>query len=104
MKKILIVVCSYFPIIGGAQTQAQLFAEAMSKKGYCVEVFTKLSKPDLPKKELINGVFINRYKDNLVSLCFLLFKKGVGFDVVFFLGFLRNSSRSIVFAQLLKNL
>jgi glycosyltransferase involved in cell wall biosynthesis len=58
--RILMVIGQYFPIIGGAEKQCMLQAEALRKRGYEVNVLTgRWSKEWLPKEE-INSVEIVR--------------------------------------------
>jgi len=58
--KILMVISQYFPIIGGAERQAQLLAETLTSKGIQVKVITGWWSIKTPGKEIINGIQIFR--------------------------------------------
>ena len=72
------VITAYHPIIGGAERQAKLVAEELSKIGYTVSVITMRKSPDIPSREVINGVHILRFglgenKINLITFLFSTF-------------------------------
>jgi len=59
-KRVLMVISQFYPLIGGAERQAQLLAEALIKKGWTVTIVTGWWIKKSPKKEIINGVPIHR--------------------------------------------
>jgi len=54
------VISQFYPIIGGAEKQAQLLARKLTEKGIQVEVVTGQWKLKTPRKEIIDGVRIFR--------------------------------------------
>lgn len=54
------VISQFYPIIGGAEKQAQLLAETLIEKGIRIRVVTGSWKFKAPRKEIINGVQIFR--------------------------------------------
>lgn len=72
------VITAYHPIIGGAERQAKLVAEELSKIGYKVSVITMRKSPNAQRREVINGVRILRFgigknKFNLITYLFSAF-------------------------------
>jgi glycosyltransferase involved in cell wall biosynthesis len=58
--KILMVISQFYPIIGGAEKQAQLLAKKLIEKGIDVHVVTGWWNLKTPSKEIIDGIKIYR--------------------------------------------
>lgn len=58
--KVLMVISQFYPIVGGAERQAQLLAQTLAEKGIQVKVVTGWWRFRTPRKEVINGVPIFR--------------------------------------------
>ena len=58
--KVLMVISQFYPIIGGAERQAQLLAGKLIEKGFEVRVVTGWWRFRTPRKEILNGVHIFR--------------------------------------------
>jgi glycosyltransferase involved in cell wall biosynthesis len=78
--KVLMVISQFYPIIGGAERQAQFLAQKLIEKGLEVKVVTGWRKLRTPRKEIIDGVKVFR------NFCFwgLFGIKGIRFLGVFF--------------------
>jgi glycosyltransferase involved in cell wall biosynthesis len=58
--KILMVISQFYPLMGGAERQAQLLARTLVRKGMEVSVVTGWWKSGTPRKERVDGVNIIR--------------------------------------------
>ena len=58
--KVLMVISQFFPIIGGAEKQAQLLAKKLVEKGVCVDFITGWWNFGTPRKEKIDGIRVFR--------------------------------------------
>ena len=58
--RILMVISQFFPIIGGAERQAQLLAKTLLQKGVEVKVVTGWWKFEMLRRELIDGIEVQR--------------------------------------------
>jgi glycosyltransferase involved in cell wall biosynthesis len=58
--KVLMVISQYYPIIGGAEKQAQLLAQKLVERGIEVKVITGWWRFKTPRREIIRGVPIFR--------------------------------------------
>lgn len=58
--KVLMVISQFYPIIGGAEKQAQLLAQKLIEKGFDVNIVTGRWKFGTARKERINGIPIFR--------------------------------------------
>ena len=58
--KVLMVISQFFPIIGGAEKQAQLLAKKLIEKGVCVDFITGWWNFGTPRKEKIDGIRVFR--------------------------------------------
>ena len=58
--KVLMVISQFYPIIGGAEKQAQLLAQKLIKKGIDVNIVTGRWKFRTARKERINGIPVFR--------------------------------------------
>ena len=54
------VISQFYPIIGGAEKQAQLLGQKLIEKGIQVQLVTGSWKPGIPRREIINGIQIFR--------------------------------------------
>jgi glycosyltransferase involved in cell wall biosynthesis len=58
--KILMVISQFYPMIGGAEKQAQLLAKTLLQKGIEVKIVTGWWNLKTPRKEIIDGVMVIR--------------------------------------------
>lgn len=58
--KICIFTETYYPVIGGGETQARLLAEGLAKKGCSVIILTRRSDPTLARSELYGVIKVYR--------------------------------------------
>jgi glycosyltransferase involved in cell wall biosynthesis len=58
--KILMVISQFYPVIGGAEKQAQLLARTLLQKGIEVKILTGWWNRKTPRKEIIDGVMVIR--------------------------------------------
>ena len=58
--KVLMVISQFFPMIGGAEKQAKLLAQALTKRGINVGIVTGWWKFGTPRKEVIDGIRVFR--------------------------------------------
>jgi glycosyltransferase involved in cell wall biosynthesis len=58
--KVLMVISQFYPIIGGAEKQAQILAEKLIEKGVDVNIVTGWWNFGTPQKEIITGIRIFR--------------------------------------------
>lgn len=58
--KVLFIVEHYYPYIGGVEKLFKTLAEGLYQKGYQPTVITTKHQPNLPDKEVVNGVEIRR--------------------------------------------
>ncbi len=59
--KILLFPSSYAPVLGGLQTVAQALARNLSARGHSVRVVTKRYPRQLPEREMVEGVSVERW-------------------------------------------
>lgn len=57
--RVAMIIQNFFPVIGGAEKQAQQLSEGLVKRGVVVDVLTRFH-PSSPSKETIRGVAIHR--------------------------------------------
>ncbi len=58
--KIGILTETYYPIVGGGETQAKLLAESLAKRGHAVTVFTRQVDKGLKKSDRCGSIHIER--------------------------------------------
>jgi glycosyltransferase involved in cell wall biosynthesis len=58
--KVCIFTETYYPVVGGGETQARLLAEGLSKRGCSVLILTRRSDPSLSKQERTGNISIYR--------------------------------------------
>ncbi|OQX87042.1 MAG: hypothetical protein B6D55_04500 [Candidatus Omnitrophica bacterium 4484_70.2] len=112
MKRILMVIAQYYPVVGGAEIQAKRISEYLVKKGFSVSVITVKKNPDLKSFEEINGVKVYRLKFLkipkvgkyilLIYEFFFLLWKGRNFDIFHCHQGLGFSSIGVLVAKILK--
>lgn len=76
MLNILMFIPQFRPCIGGAERQAERLAESLVAAGCRVTVLTPLIDPASPRKEITNGVHIERFP--LVDLSRRFRRQGIG--------------------------
>ncbi|GIU71708.1 MAG: N-acetylglucosaminyl-phosphatidylinositol biosynthetic protein Spt14 [Candidatus Nitrosocaldaceae archaeon] len=59
---ITFVVQRYYPYIGGVETHVKMISEILAKHGYVVKVFTTDPSNKLEKEDVINDVYIRRFR------------------------------------------
>ncbi len=112
MKRILMIIAQYYPVIGGAEIQAKRISEYLVKKGFPVSVITVKKNQNLKSYERVNGVEIHRLKFLkipkfgkyllLIHEFFYLLWKGRDFDVFHCHQGLGFSSIGVLVAKILK--
>jgi glycosyltransferase involved in cell wall biosynthesis len=58
--KILMVISQFYPLIGGAEKQAQLLAKTLTKKGMDVTVVTGRWSTETSRDEIVDGISVHR--------------------------------------------
>jgi glycosyltransferase involved in cell wall biosynthesis len=58
--RVLMVISQFYPLVGGAEKQAKLLAEKLTKKGIDVTILTGWWSFGTPKKEIIDGIKVFR--------------------------------------------
>ena len=91
-KNILMVIDQFYPIVGGAETQAMLLSRNLIQKGNRVTVLTRKGKKELNSNETVDGIKIHRLPINhssgyhkLISIfpaILWLIKNRTGFDLI----------------------
>ena len=112
MKRILMIIAQYYPVIGGAEIQAKRISEFLVKKGFSVSVITVKKNQNLKSYERINGVGIYRLRFLkipkfgkyflLLHEFFYLLWKGRNFDIFHCHQGLGFSSIGALVAKILK--
>jgi glycosyltransferase involved in cell wall biosynthesis/folate-dependent phosphoribosylglycinamide formyltransferase PurN len=51
---------TFYPVIGGGETQARLLAEGLIARGVTVRVLTRRNDPNLPRVECVGNVMVHR--------------------------------------------
>lgn len=88
MKKVLMVIPSYHPLVGGAELQLSKLSPELMREGILVEIITRLLSSSDQKFEIINGVRINRIYSKkypmgfAFALCFYLYKNRKKYDII----------------------
>lgn len=59
-RRLVIVTETYAPETGGGETQARAVAEGLVARGFQVDLLTRRSRPDSPRRETIGGVAVRR--------------------------------------------
>jgi glycosyltransferase involved in cell wall biosynthesis len=58
--KVLMVIAQFYPIVGGAEKQAQLLAKKLMEKGVDVKIVTGWWRFKTPPREVVDGVHVTR--------------------------------------------
>ena len=58
--KVLMIVAQFHPIVGGAETQARRLAAELRRQGVTVELWTGRWSRDVPSREVVDGVPVER--------------------------------------------
>lgn len=105
---------TYYPVIGGGETQAQILAEGLAARGHSVLVLTRRSDPSLPASERIANIPVyrvapagkGRHKKWALLLTTLptLFKLHSSFDILFVSGFRLIGLPALVASKLFKKI
>ncbi len=95
--KVCIFTETYYPVVGGGETQARLLAEGLTKRGCSVLILTRRSDPSLARKERIGEISIYRLPPSgrhhlnkwglLLSSFPALFRLRSRYDVILVSGF-----------------
>ncbi|MCL5784059.1 MAG: glycosyltransferase family 4 protein [Patescibacteria group bacterium] len=80
-KNILIITPTFYPAFGGIEEQCRLLAEEFIKRGCNVDVLTEQIAPNLPLKEKVDGVNVNRLRRSNRKQRFYLFFISLGIIV-----------------------
>lgn len=62
MLKVLMLISQFYPVIGGAEKQAEKLARALLRKGIHVEVMTQCLGKQWPLEETLDGLKIRRFR------------------------------------------
>jgi glycosyltransferase involved in cell wall biosynthesis len=103
---------TYYPVIGGGETQARLLAESLVKMGHKVIVLTRRTDPGLAKTERIGEVDVYRLPPIgqqhlkkwglLISAVPLLFRLRQQYDVILVSGFRVIGIGAVIVSKILK--
>lgn len=88
-KNVLIITPTFFPSFGGIEEQCYLLSQEFIRRGYKVDILTEQIKPNLPIKETIYNIRVNRIRGSRRKGHFYLFF--IAFGIIFFL--IRNRSK-----------
>ena len=91
-QRILMIISQFYPLLGGAEVQAQLLACGLIKRGMKVSVLTRKLK-GLPRHEIIEGIPVYREIKTIdwgflwgicyiVSVFMFLYKKRKDYDII----------------------
>jgi glycosyltransferase involved in cell wall biosynthesis len=58
--KILMVISQFYPIVGGAERQAQVLSSKLKQKGIDIDIVTGWWRVNTPRKEVIDGIKVKR--------------------------------------------
>lgn len=58
--RVCFVISTFFPYVGGGETHARLLCREMIRQGVEVFVITRRTSPDLPKRDTVDGIPIER--------------------------------------------
>jgi glycosyltransferase involved in cell wall biosynthesis len=103
---------TYAPVVGGGETQARLLGEALTASGIPTFVLTRRSDPALPRRELVDGLPVQRLWPTgrgqlkkwglLLSGVPALIARRRDYDVVFVSGFRIIGMGAVLAAKLLR--
>ena len=112
VKKICVLLESYYPIIGGMESQALLLNKALSERGFQVLVVTRMSRSDLKAHEVIDGVDVNRIAPEgpgsfkrwlmVITSMYYLIKNVREYDLVFVSGFRSLGISSVLVSKIFR--
>jgi glycosyltransferase involved in cell wall biosynthesis len=112
LKKICVLLESYFPIVGGMESEALLLDSALSEKGYQIEVITRRSNRYLKKHEVIDGARVNRIAPSgpgsikrwcmMITSIFHLIKDIRNWEIVFVSGFRTLGVSAVIVSKMFK--
>jgi glycosyltransferase involved in cell wall biosynthesis len=110
--KILIFTETYYPVMGGGETQARLLAQGLITAGHSVTILTRHSDLNLKKHELIGPVPVHRIppagtgqlkKWGLVFSCIpKLIQLRSNYDLIFVSGFRIIGAAAVLVSKLLR--
>jgi glycosyltransferase involved in cell wall biosynthesis len=91
-RRVLMIISQFYPLLGGAELQAQLLASSLIKRGMKVSVLTRKLK-GLPKYETIEGIPVYREIKTIelgflwgiyyiVSVFMFLYKRRKDYDII----------------------
>jgi glycosyltransferase involved in cell wall biosynthesis len=109
--KILIFTETYYPVMGGGETQAKILAEGLIAAGHSVTILTRHSDRNLKKHELLGPVPVHRIppagtgqlkKWGLIFSCFpILIQLRKNYDLIFVSGFRIIGATTVLVSKLL---
>ncbi len=109
--RICIFTETFFPVIGGGETQARLLADGLTAQGHSVMVITRRSDPALPPEEQLEGVVVYRLPPTgrgqlkkwglLLSCLPVLLRRRHQYDLIFVSGFRIVGVSAMLVARLL---
>lgn len=110
MSKVCILTETFYPEIGGGETQARSLAEGLRQQGWEVLVLTRRSDASLPRREAIGGVPVYRIGPSgaahwkkwglLLSSIPALIRLSRRYDVVFVSGFRVVGMTAVIVSKL----
>ena len=109
--KICTLLESYYPVVGGMETQAKNLCSVLKKKGVRQIIVTRRSSPDLAKSELVDGIAVYRAGPTgrssryrwlfMLTSMPLLIRKRREYDIIFVSGFRVLGISAVIVAKLL---
>jgi len=70
--KVIQIVHSYYPFIGGVETHVKEISEELSKRGIQVEIYTTDPTGDLPREEIVGGISVKRFRSWAPNGCYFV--------------------------------
>jgi glycosyltransferase involved in cell wall biosynthesis len=110
--RICLLTETYYPVVGGGETQARSLAEGLTAQGWQVLVLTRRSDASLPRQEMIGGVPVYRLWPSgtahwkkwglLLSSGTALWRLRREYDLIFVSGFRVVGITAVLLANLLR--
>jgi len=109
--KVCTLLESYYPVVGGMETQARNLCTALEKRGVSQIIVTRRTGPELEKSELVDGIRVYRAGPSgrssryrwlfMLTSIPLLIRKRREYDIIFVPGFRVLGISAVIAAKLL---